>query len=86
MKKMILSVALAALATGPALAQATPMLRQTAPAYTSPRAFHDGYAARYNSYAQFGNGPVVVESNHIVGQDPDPNVRLQLKRDPVSDY
>jgi hypothetical protein len=29
---------------------------------------------------------VVVNRGHIVGQDPDPNVRLELRRDPVADY
>jgi opacity protein-like surface antigen len=87
MKKIIVSAALSALLASPAFAQATPMQTQ-APYYSSQRAVHGGHAG----YAQYGNtrpayaAGVVIEGNHVLGQDPDPNVRLQLRRDPVSDY
>jgi hypothetical protein len=91
MKKAILGVTLAVLAAGPAMAQATPMLWQTDQAYRS-RAAYQGLGA-YNAapraaYAheyRFGNN-VVIDGNRVVGQDPDPNVRLELRRDPVSEY
>jgi hypothetical protein len=79
MKKMILSVALAALVASPALAQATRMLRQ-APDYASQRIMSG------NQAAQYGYAPgIIVEGGRIIGQDPDRNVQLQLKRDPVAD-
>ena len=93
MKKMILGVALAVLVASPALAQATRQLRQT-PEYTGQRilpgnqASQNGYQNGYaqDGYAHYGYAPGVVNGGRIVGQDPDPNVQLQLKRDPVADY
>lgn len=85
MKKLILSAALATLVASPAFAQATQLLRQP-PAYAVQRvlpgqAILNGYAAPYG-YAR----GAIVEGGHVVGQDPDPNIQLQLKRDPVADY
>ncbi len=89
MKKMILSSALVALVgASPAFAQATQMLRQP-PAYTGQRMLpNQAIRNGSDSYATpYGYAPgVIVEGGHVVGQDPDPNVQLQLKRDPVSDY
>jgi hypothetical protein len=28
------------------------------------------------------NGSVVIFGNRVIGQDPDPNIRLQMRRDP----
>lgn len=85
--KLLLSVALAALVVSPVAAakvrQQTQMSAQRAyasQAYASQPAFG-------SQAAQFQNGVgVVVSGNQIVGQDPDPNVQLQLRRDPVADY
>lgn len=93
MKKAILGVTLAVLAAGPAMAQATPMLWQVDQAYRSraayqgPGAYHfnGGPREAYASDYRFGNN-VVIDGNRVVGQDPDPNVRLELRRDPVADY
>lgn len=86
MKKIIVSAALSALLASPAFAQATPMQSQ-APYYASQRAMH----GHHLGYAQHGNvrgyaAGTVIEGNHVPGQDPDPNIRLQLRRDPVADY
>ena len=86
MKKLMLSAALATLVASPAFAQATQLVKQP-PAYAGQQVLpgaqtiRNGYAAPYG----YGRG-VIVEGGHIVGQDPDPNVQLQLKRDPVADY
>ena len=85
MKTMILSVALAALVASPALAQATRPYRQL-PAYTSPQLVPNGNGHDAYGYTPYGGGSGVVRSGRYIGQDPDPNVRLQLKRDPVADY
>lgn len=98
MKKAFLSLTFAALAAGtfaagPAMAQATPMLWQNPQAYRSQAAVYAGEggtvraprAAYPDQFYRFGNG-VVVDGNRVAGQDPDPNVRLELRRDPVADY
>lgn len=40
-----------------------------------------GYEPRPN-----GCAPAVYEYGRYIGQDPDPNIRLQLKRDPRTGY
>src|SRR5262245_14578238 len=86
MKKIILSVAFAALASSQALAQATPMLTQPPAYYAGQRVLPGGHVVR--GYAQPGYyaSGAVSPDNRIILRDPDPNVQLQLKRDPVSDY
>jgi len=97
MKKVFLSLAFAALsagsfAAGPAMAQATPMLWQHPQAYQSRAATYEGgyvrspRAAYQDQFYRSGNGVVVIDGNRVAGQDPDPNVRLELRRDPVADY
>jgi hypothetical protein len=89
MKKMILSAALTALLASPAFSQATPM-RTQGPDYAGTRALR-GYDARARAIQPNGMWRTyapgtVVEGGHVLGRDPDPNVQLQLRRDPVSDY
>jgi hypothetical protein len=82
---------LTAVLASPAFSQATPMLTQQALAYSSQRVqpgHYSGNAQRgyvQQGYVQ-GYAPGVVNSDRIVGHDPDPNVRLELRRDPVADY
>lgn len=86
MKQAIMGIALATIATS-AFAQATPMLTQGTE-FANPR-FVRGYYARtvQPNTAWQGYAPgTVVEGGHVLGRDPDPNIQLQLKRDPVSDY
>ena len=91
MKKIILSAALTAALASPAFSQATPMLTQPQ-AYSGQRVQPGHYAQQRGTvqrgYAQepaYASG-AVVNGGEIVGQDPDPNVRLELRRDPVADY
>ncbi len=87
MKTIILTAALTAALASPAFSQATPMLNQT-PAYASERV-QPGLYSGYNGqrgYAQQGYAPGIVSSGRVIGQDPDRNVQLELKRDPVADY
>jgi opacity protein-like surface antigen len=72
--------------------------QRVTPAYSSQQIRPGRYEAYRNgsgAYAQYGNdvyaqqgyygAGVVIEGGRIVGQDPDPNVRLELRRDQVSD-
>jgi hypothetical protein len=86
MKKIILSVAFAALASSQALAQATPMLTQGPQVYAGQRVLPGGTIQ--HSYVQpgyYGYGAVSPD-NRMILRDPDPNIQVQLRRDPVSDY
>lgn len=78
MKKLVLGLALAsaAFATAPAFAATTHHTRQ--PLARSDSAY-ENYAAApgYNA-----TSPEVVFDNRVIGRDPDPNVRLELMRDP----
>jgi hypothetical protein len=79
MKKLALgtSLVLATLTASPVFA-ATPHLRNSAAnvAYASENA----RTATTEGY--YGESPAVIFENKVVGQDPDPNVRLNLARDP----
>ena len=89
MKKMILSALLTAAVSSSAFAQATPMLAQQGPDVATHRAVrgnHTGHYAQYGAVRQDVSPGVFIDGNHYAGQDPDLNVRLQLRRDPVSDY
>ncbi|HVV78805.1 MAG TPA: hypothetical protein VHD59_04210 [Pseudolabrys sp.] len=80
--RIILAAISVALATGPALAQKP---RHPAPARCVDAAkpfslmdmiFSTGPAPQAN-----GCAPAVYDGGRFVGQDPDPNIRLQLRRD-----
>ena len=80
--KIILAAISCVLVASPALAKKT---RHLAPAHCVDAAkpfslvdmiFSTGPAPQAN-----GCAPAVYESGRFVGQDPDPNVRLQLRRD-----
>lgn len=87
MKKIILSAALTAVLASPAFSQATPMLTDPlTPAYSSQRVQPGHFAQRGYVQQQGYAAGVVAEGGRIVGQDPDPNVQLELRRDPVADY
>ena len=45
-----------------------------------------GYAQEGYAYEPAYASGVVVNGGRIVGQDPDSNIRLELRRDPVADY
>jgi len=72
MRLLMTTVALAALAASPAFAQSSRHVN---------RAASDAYAYAY-AYAMQDSDTVVV-NGQIVGRDPDINVRLSLRRDPM---
>lgn len=79
MKKLTLT-AVAAVLTAAVLGSAS------AYAHTAPQHRHAADRADIESYAQQlpslgAPGQVVAEYGRVLGQDPDANVRLQLKRD-----
>lgn len=69
MKKLLTSVALAALAASPAFAA------------SHKRAANPVPAPSYNAYASTLDRDTVVVDGTIVGRDPDAGIRLQLRRD-----
>jgi hypothetical protein len=80
MKKLAIVLALTALAASPALAKNTPKRVSANHAYQTnngPIIPEEGWMA----YAYYPGSDVVVEDGEILGRDPDPNVRLQLRRD-----
>jgi hypothetical protein len=86
MKKIILSAALTAVLASPAFSQATMLTDPLTPAYSSQRVQPGRFAQRGYVQQQGYAAGVVAEGGRIVGQDPDPNVQLELRRDPVADY
>ena len=68
-------LALTALAASPAFAKSYHARMSATPAIG-----FDSYAAAPG--AAFSGSPPVIFDNKMVGQDPDPNVRLNLYRDP----
>ena len=86
MKKMMLSVALTALLTSPAFAQATPMLRQTPEHYAAQRVL-PGNQAVQNGYRSYGYAPGVrTWDNRMIGRYPYRDFQRELPRNPVADY
>lgn len=79
MKKLVIgtSLTLATLAAAPAFANSTHHARMSA----ALAAIDSGYQA-YAAAPDYFASPQVIFDNKVVGQDPDPNVRLQLTRDP----
>ena len=74
-------LALTALAASPAFAKSYHARMSAAPAIGSDAyAASEAYAAAPG--AAFGGSPPVIFDNKVVGQEPDPNVRLNLYRDP----
>lgn len=80
MKMYMTAVALAALATTSAYAHRAPDATRQVPAASSAYASHPHQANATNG-ARLSSDVVVSPDNRIAGQDPDPNVRLQLLRE-----
>jgi hypothetical protein len=80
MKKLAIMLALTTLAASPALAQNTTKRMAANHAYQASNAqiLPDEALA---AYAFYPSNDVVIENGEILGRDPDPNVRLQLRRD-----
>jgi hypothetical protein len=73
MKMLLGTVALVTLVTSSAFAHQTPQPRLSSAYAQSPANTHLG--------APHISGNAVYAEGRIIGQDPDPNVRLQLQRD-----
>jgi hypothetical protein len=52
-----------------------------APTYRGAYGAAPAYPGAHGS-AYGRNGNVVIDGNRVIGQDPDPNIRLQMRRDP----
>jgi hypothetical protein len=80
MKKLAIMLALTTLAASPALAQNTTKRMTANHAYQAANAqiLPDEALA---AYALYPDNNLVIEDGVILGRDPDPNVRLQLRRD-----
>jgi len=82
MKMLVTAVALATLLVSPALAQTQPRPAAGKPfARVAPApqpALETEEDSAYASYIGYGE---VIENGVSVGRDPDPNVRLMLRRD-----
>ena len=79
MKTLLATAALAAVIASPAFAQTGTRSRVQAAEHPSQ---YDQPVGRARSSAAFGGRPITVyDNNHYLGADPDPNVRLDLRRD-----
>lgn len=76
MKTLVIAAALAAVVASPALAQ-TAQRRATPPMYPSQ---YDQTVGR-TEQPRSTNSNTVYDNNQYLGADPDPNVRLDLRRD-----
>jgi opacity protein-like surface antigen len=76
MKTLVIAAALAAVAVSPALAQ-------TAQRRAAPQLYPSQYDQTVGRTEQprATNGNTVYDNNQYLGADPDPNVRLDLRRD-----
>ena len=77
MKAILAVAALAALIASPAFAQ-TATRRVQAAEHPSQ---YDQPVGRSEGQPRSAQGNTVYENNHYLGADPDPNVRLDLRRD-----
>ena len=80
MKKLAIMLALTTLAISPALAQNATKSMTANHAYRASNAQTLPDEA-LKAYAFYPGNDVVIEDGEILGRDPDPNVRLQLRRD-----
>ena len=82
-KTLITTLTLAILAATPALAQ-TNTTTTDQPNRTRAHVTHMRSMGPVDDYGQAINDPnAVVIGNQVVGRDPDPFIRLQIKRDPI---
>jgi hypothetical protein len=88
---LVAAAALAVLAASPALAgtqhgQSTVSHNSAMSDYDA--AYGANAAANSGAYAEtgpaglYGSSPPVIFENRVVGQDPDPNVRMMIEKDP----
>jgi hypothetical protein len=79
---VIVSAALAALVATPALAQSNYGHDRSAYGFEAPRVQQNARGAfAQSNRGALNNRNVVIEDGKVIGADPDPNVRLQIRRD-----
>ena len=77
MKTLVIAAALAAAVASPALAQTAQ--RHATPQQTYPSQYDETVGR--TEQPRSTNGNTVYDNNQYLGADPDPNVRLDLRRD-----
>jgi opacity protein-like surface antigen len=77
MKTLVATVALAAVIASPALAQTA----RRAPVQQYQSQYDQSYGRSENQPRSNHSGNDVYDQGHYLGTDPDPNVRLDLRRD-----
>jgi hypothetical protein len=78
MKTLLATAALAAVIASPAFAQTGTRSRVQAVEHPSQ---YDQPVGRQEAQPRSGQANPVYDNNHYLGADPDPNVRLDLRRD-----
>jgi hypothetical protein len=83
--RLVLAALLVAATTAPALAAKKKVVR--AKCVDQPQEFSWRFLVDANrGPAPNGCAPPVYQYNQYIGQDPDPNIRFQLQRDPRTGY
>ena len=86
MKKILLATfALATIAASPAFAQTADNNHMTRSQRIAAHARAAGSDAYGQYYSEYNDPYAVIVGNRVVGRDPDPNIRLELRRDVPSD-
>ena len=83
---VLASAAVALVATNPALARKRHRVAAPPQCQDRPYAFSLGGLLTNGAPQPNGCAPAVHQYGYYVGQDPDPNIRLQLMRDPATGY
>ena len=78
MKSLVAAVALAAVVATPALAQTASRRGQVQPGEAQ---YNESYGRTDGQRHSAVPNNAVYENGHYVGSDPDPNVRLEMRRD-----
>lgn len=89
MLKFVTVAGLTALLTASAFAQSQPQTRSNARVSPQPQSTAATVQEDDESYEAFAAAPGfgdVIEGGVLLGRDPDPNVRLQLRRDRPEDW
>jgi hypothetical protein len=88
MKLAWLLIAVAALTAATPASARTKHPRQRAPPQCADRPYEFSWLGVLSNPKPEPNGcaPPVYQYGRYIGQDPDPNIRLQLRRDPATGY
>ena len=83
---VLASAAVALVASNPALARKRHRVAVPRQCVDRPYAFSWGGLLTNGAPQPNGCAPAVYQYGYYVGQDPDPNIRMQLLRDPATGY